>query len=98
MLKSSEDNSSSLEWFANLVVPALFTKISILPKKLIVSSTSFLHPESVEISALMQSVFTFLEIQNFSTSNAISIGFNIKRWNQISYRTGILIDYYDSKK
>ena len=36
--------------------------------------------------------------KNFSTSNAISIGFNIKRWDQISYRTGILIDYYDSKK
>ena len=36
--------------------------------------------------------------KNFSTSNAISIGFNIKRWDQISNRSGILIDYYDSKK
>ena len=36
--------------------------------------------------------------ENFSTSNAISIGLNIKRWDQISYRTGILIDYYNSKK
>jgi phosphohistidine phosphatase len=36
--------------------------------------------------------------KNFSTSNAISIGFNVKRWDQISNRSGILIDYYDSKK
>ena len=36
--------------------------------------------------------------KNFSTSNAISIGFNVKRWDQISNKTGILIDYYDSKK
>ena len=36
--------------------------------------------------------------KNFSTSNAISIGFNIKRWDQISNRSGILIDYYDSNK
>ena len=36
--------------------------------------------------------------ENFSTSNAISIGLNIKRWDQISYRIGILIDYYNSKK
>ena len=35
--------------------------------------------------------------KNFSTSNAISIGFNVKRWDQISNRSGILIDYYDSK-
>ena len=36
--------------------------------------------------------------KSFSTSNAFSIGLNIKRWDQISNRTGILIDYYDSKK
>ena len=35
--------------------------------------------------------------KNFSTSNAISIGFNVKRWDQISNKSGILIDYYDSK-
>lgn len=36
--------------------------------------------------------------KSFSTSNAFSIGLNIKRWDQISNRIGILIDYYDSKK
>ena len=35
---------------------------------------------------------------NFSTSNAILILLNIKRWDQISPRVGILADYFDSKK
>ena len=34
---------------------------------------------------------------NFSTSNAILILLNIKRWDQISPRVGILADYFDSK-
>lgn len=34
---------------------------------------------------------------NFSTSNAILILLNIKRWDQISSRVGILADYFDSK-
>jgi phosphohistidine phosphatase len=35
---------------------------------------------------------------NFSTSNAILILLNIKRWGQISPRVGTLADYFDSKK
>ena len=34
---------------------------------------------------------------NFSTSNVILILLNIKRWDQISSRVGILADYFDSK-
>ena len=34
---------------------------------------------------------------NFSTSNAILIFLNIKRWDQIAPRVGILADYFDSK-
>ena len=34
---------------------------------------------------------------NFSTSNAILFLLNIKRWDQISPRVGILADYFDSK-
>ena len=34
---------------------------------------------------------------NFSTSNAILILLNIKRWDQISPRVGILADYFNSK-
>ena len=34
---------------------------------------------------------------NFSTSNAILILLNIKRWDQISPRVGVLADYYNSK-
>ena len=34
---------------------------------------------------------------NFSTSNAILIFLNIKRWDQIAPRVGILSDYFDSK-
>ena len=34
---------------------------------------------------------------NFSTSNAILILLNIKRWDQIAPRVGILADYFDSK-
>jgi len=34
---------------------------------------------------------------NFSTSNAILILLNIKRWDQISPRVGVLADYFDSK-
>jgi phosphohistidine phosphatase len=34
---------------------------------------------------------------NLSTSNAILILLNIKRWDQISSRVGILADYFDSK-
>jgi phosphohistidine phosphatase len=34
---------------------------------------------------------------NFSTSSAILVGLNIKRWDQVSPRVGILADYFDSK-
>ena len=34
---------------------------------------------------------------NFSTSNAILILLNIKRWDQISPRVGVLADYFNSK-
>lgn len=35
--------------------------------------------------------------ENFATSNSMIIALNIKRWDQISRRSGILIDYFDSK-
>ena len=34
--------------------------------------------------------------KNFSTSSAIVLVLNIKRWDQISERIGILSHYYDS--
>jgi phosphohistidine phosphatase len=35
--------------------------------------------------------------ENFATSNAMIIALNVKRWDQISIRSGILVDYFDSK-
>lgn len=36
--------------------------------------------------------------RSFSTSNAILILLNIKRWDQVSSRVGTLADYFDSKE